>query len=99
MAEKECFGFFSGSALCKSCPAQVECKVVLFHIGFDIMRSVVSETLYNFPETQTFLDSDRIPVIVDQIEGKDQKAAPYAKSAPSSQEQELNTLLDYLKKN
>lgn len=73
MIEKEawegfdCFTFYSGGTSCTTCPAMKRCKAVMVSHGFDIVGNFVNHLVANLPPDAVFIDSDRIPDLVEQL--------------------------------
>lgn len=65
---QSCFGFFAATRICEGCPLKIDCKHVLVFCGFDIIKAAQYEMENRLPEGN-YIDSDRIPVLTDQVTG------------------------------
>lgn len=63
----DCFGYYSGGAICASCPGSKRCKAVLVTNGFDVVASMVNHLTSALTDTAVFMGSDRVPDLVDQL--------------------------------
>jgi len=65
--EIRCFSFYSGGPACYRCKAAKRCKAVFVSHGMEFTAHLLRELIEDLPSNGVFRDTDRIPVLVDQL--------------------------------